>query len=105
MNKNYIKLKNIFLFSKLYVFLDTADHLYEQVLRNNDIMVSNIKEFYKENSPFRLISCKVKKKDEQDFCREILQIRNKALILGYRDYDNMCRQINECEKILNGIVV
>lgn len=104
MNKNYLKLQSFSFFSNFYIFIDTIDHIYERIMQNNGIILKGIKEYIKAESPFRLITCHVKKSDESLFCEAIKQIRNTALLLGYRDYDSMCLLMQKCESNLKNQV-
>ena len=104
MNKNYLQLQSYSPFSFFYVFIDTVDHIYERIMKKNGIILKGIKEYIKAESPFRLIACHVKKSDEPAFFDAIKQIRNTALLYGYRDYDDMCLLMQKCEiDLLNQI--
>lgn len=96
MSNNYIQLRNYSPFSMLYVFIDTIDHIYEKIMKDNGIVLKGIREYTRLESPYRLISCRIKNKDVPLFCNLTEKIRRNALILGYRDYDEMCTRLQEC---------
>ncbi len=84
-------------FSSKFVFVDTGDHFYERLMKNEGIALRHIREFTKEGSPFRLIICRIRNCDKTSFCESIIKIRDMALLLGYREYDDMCRLMQSCE--------
>jgi len=98
MEKNYLQLHSHSPFSKYYIFIDTVDHIYERVMEKYGIGLKRVQEYTKAESPFRLITCHIKKSDETVFLNAIEQIRNNALLLGYRDYDEMCHLMQMCEQ-------
>ena len=95
MEKNYIKVNCRLPFSCSYVFVDTVDHIFKRIMSRNNIKLSWVKEYVSEGIPYRLISCCVKKKDEKSFCEAVEQIRNSALLLGYKNYDSICQMLNQ----------
>ena len=50
-------------------------------------------EFEKEGSPYRIIMCRVLKRDVGRFEEALEKLKDKMLILGYRDYDKVCTDI------------
>lgn len=91
--RNYLRLGDAFLGRVNYMFVDTKDHISDRLLNENKISVRDAREFFKEGSPYRLIVCKIKKKDEEAFKDCIAGIANRAILLGYRDYELMCDEL------------
>ena len=50
-------------------------------------------EFEKEGSPYRIIMCRVLKRDVGRFEEALEKLKDKMLIMGYRDYDKVCADI------------
>ena len=50
-------------------------------------------EFEKEGSPYRIIMCRVLKRDVGRFEEALEKLKDKMLIKGYRDYDKVCADI------------
>ena len=50
-------------------------------------------EFEKKGSPYRIIMCRVFKRDVGRFEEALEKLKDKMLILGYRDYDKVCADI------------
>lgn len=97
---NYLQVDCFWPFFKNYVFVDTVECGYEQILKRNQIRIKILREYIKPDSPFRLVICRVKKKDENIFYNCLEQIRNKALLTGYREYDDICEWLKQCEREL-----
>jgi len=45
------------------------------------------KEFAGKGSDYRVIFCKVKKSDEQNFLKALHELKNKMLLMGHTDYE------------------
>lgn len=93
--RNYIKLGGISLFFDQYAFVDTAEKLYSRVLLKHGIKIKTGSAFIKSGTDIRLITCKIRKKDSMKFENAIGDVRNMALLLGYKEYDAMCKQLIE----------
>lgn len=92
---NYMKLKKFSLFFNNYIFLDTEKYLADQLFINHKVRVHFGVEFTKEETPYRFICCKIRKKDEQRFIDALGEMNNKALLLGYEDYAKYCGIFDE----------
>ncbi len=90
---NYLQIRGRRLFSPTYVFIDTKEHIFVNLMNENSVSIKNVKESARPGSPFRLIFCDVKKKDIGKFQDALNKLRNKALLLGYRDYDGVCEKL------------
>ena len=93
--KNYVRLSCCSLFNYQYAFIDTAERLYVKILAENGIRIKNCMTYFKEGSKLRLIICKIRKCDALRFEELIGTVRNKALLLGYNDYDDLCELLTE----------
>ncbi|MBO5623147.1 MAG: hypothetical protein J5959_16135 [Butyrivibrio sp.] len=96
--KNYLMLKDFSLSFQKYVFVDTSELLYVKLLHEAGVRVKETWEYAKEGSGLKLIICKILKRDKGRFEGVIGQIRNKALIMGYRDYDEACELLQSIER-------
>jgi hypothetical protein len=52
-------------------------------------------EMARENSAYRIILCKVLKKDAERFEEALGKLKDKMLLLGYRDYPDACNEITK----------
>lgn len=59
-------------------------------------------EYVKENSPYHVIFCKIRKRDEKKFLDALSEMYDKMLLMGYKDYqevcDNFIRVVEQNEK-------
>ena len=92
MLKNYWKIASPSLLFFRFMFIDTADYLADQLFIRHKVRVWFGKEFVKKDSPFRLILCKVKKKDVDRFLDALGELENKMLLRGYPEYTEFCHQ-------------
>ncbi len=95
--KNYLRLEKTFTGRK-YVFVDTVDHFYKQVFPSCGIKIRKCREYIREGSALRLVICKVLRRDIDQFEVVINEVRNKALLLGYREYDEACEMLIKMER-------
>lgn len=102
MEKNYLKLRHYTPFYQSFVFIDTIGYIYKQVMKKEGIALKKVREYVKEGSPYKLIMCYIKRKDIIVFVNALQQIRNKAFLLGYTEYDEICIELQQCEKAIMG---
>ncbi len=95
--KNYLRLEKT-LTGRKYVFVDTVDHLYKQIFPSCGIKIRTVREYIREGSPLKLVICKVLRRDIDQFEVVINEVRNKALLLGYREYDEACEMLIKMER-------
>lgn len=88
---NYVKMKKFSMLYFWYAFLDTEDYMANQLFVENKVRVRFRKEFARER--YRVIFCKVRKKDEKSFLETLQKLRRKAILSGYVDYDDTWNDI------------
>lgn len=88
--KNYYKLQNPSFFKFQYVFLDSEDYLADQLFIKYKVTVDFGDEYVKENSPYHVIFCKIRKRDEKKFLDALSEMYDKMLLMGYKDYQEVC---------------
>ena len=96
--KNYLRLKSWSIAWVSYIFIDTAELLYTRLVSDKGVRIKSIREYQKAGSGLRLIICRVLKRDTSKFEEMIPDIRNKALLLGYVDYDDACAMLSQIER-------
>ena len=94
---NFIRLRCLSPFHYRFIFLDTKDYVSARLFAASGVHIARIKVMIKFGSPFRLITCRIRKGDLSEFTEIMEQLRNNVMILGYRDYDRMCIYLNEAE--------
>ncbi len=96
--KNYLMLKSFSLRSQKYIFVDVDERLYIRILREAGVRVKETWEFAKEGSGLKLIICRILKRDRDVFENVIGKIRDRALLMGYIDYDEACEMLQSIER-------
>lgn len=64
---NYLKLKTMSPFTYSYIFLDCDEYLADQLFIKHKVPVKFGKEYRKNNSRYCVISCKIRKRYEEEF--------------------------------------
>ena len=90
--KDYWKMKDFSIFSVLYAYVDHSSYQADQLFVQNKVRMKFKGECAKADSPYRIVFCKVRKRDAECF-EAIEKLKNKMLLLGYRDYPDICSEI------------
>ena len=93
--KNFLGLDGLSILSVPYMYIDHKDYLADSLLAQNHVSVRLGNEFSRDDSPYRIILCKVRKKDTADFEKSMESLRNKMLLFGHNDYMEFCNSIME----------
>lgn len=100
---NYLNVGYRLFGHRTYIFVDTLENIGKRELVAAGINVTYIKEMIKEGSKCKLEVCMVKSKMEDAFLTVLKGLRNKALLTGCNDYDEICGALNACrDEILYG---
>lgn len=92
--KNFWKLEKFSLQYFHYIYIDTIENLADQLFISRKVRVYFGQEGKKEGSPYKVIFCKIKKKDEPEFLEALSELENKMLLMGHRDYQEFCIAMN-----------
>ena len=65
--KNFLRLDGRSILSVPYMYIDHKDYLADSLLTQNHVSVRFGSEFSRDNSSYRIIVCKVRKKDTAEF--------------------------------------
>lgn len=93
--KNYLKIKRFSLFYYHYAFLDASEHMADQLFIQHKINVKFGPEMTRDDIPYRIIFCKIRKKDKEKFLKSLEKMYDKAILLGYLDYDKYSKELIE----------
>lgn len=93
--KNYWRMKDFSIFSTIYAYVDHYSYQADQLFAQNKVRIKFKGEYAKEESPYRIVFCKVRKKDAERFEKALDTLKNKMLLLGYRDYPDTCCEITK----------
>ena len=95
--KNFVRVRGTSVFSVCYAFVDTEEHNYVTFFSDAGIKVKKKKVFIKPGTGLRLVVCKILKRDIEAFEKKVAEVRNRALLLGYTNYDEFCVKLCELD--------
>lgn len=93
--KNYWRMKDFSIFSVSYAYVDHSSYQADQLFVQNKVRMKFKGEYAKAESPYRIVFCKVIKKDADRFEEVLGKLKSKMLLLGYRDYPDFCNEITK----------
>ena len=93
--ENFQRLDGLSILSVQYMYIDHKDYLADSLLAQNHVSVRFGNEFSRDDSPYRIILCKVRKKDTAEFEKSTELLCNKMLLFGHNDYTEFCNSIME----------
>ena len=93
--KNFLRLDGLSILSVQYMYIDYKDYLADSLLAQNHVSVRFENEFSRDDSPYRIILCKVRKKDTAGFEKSMELLCNKMLLFEHSDYMGFCNNIME----------
>lgn len=93
MMNNFWKIKAFSLLNDSYAYVDHNSYLADQLFVQNKVKLKCSCEMVREDSPYRIIFCKVRKKDAERFEEALSRMENKMLLLGHRDYPEVCEKL------------
>ena len=91
--KNYWRLNAFSLFTIPYVYVDHNSYLADSLFVQRKIVMKFKEEMARTDSPYRIIFCKVSKRDVKKFEDALEKLKDKILLLGYQDYVDVCDEI------------
>ena len=91
--KNFWRMRDFSVFSVPYAYVDHSSYLADTLFVQNKVRLKFKGEYVKSESPYRIIFCKVRKKDTERFEEALERLNNKMLLCGYRDYPEVCSEI------------
>ena len=92
---NYIQLDHFSLFYDMYMFVDTPEHLADQVFIQHKLPVRFKGDYQKNGQKYQFILCKVPKKRRDDFIDCMKALTRKMYLLGHTDYRKFCDQTRD----------
>lgn len=90
---NFWRMSDFSLFSVPYAYVDHSSYLADQLFVQNKVTVKFKGEMVRDDSPFRIVFCKVLKRDATKFEEALSKLNDKMLLLGYVDYSKACDEI------------
>lgn len=86
--KNYIKGPKDSLFSYCYAYIDLAEPLADEIFIQEKVCVrfGDVGRLKDEDSPYRVVLCKIYKWDEKKFLRAMKRLEDIVLMSGHAGY-------------------
>ena len=75
--------------------MDHGSYQADQLFVQNKVRIKFKGECAKADSPYRIVFCKVRKRDVERFEEALEKLKNKMLLLGHRDYPDVCVEITK----------
>lgn len=93
--KNYWRMSDFSILSVPYAYVDHSSYLADQLFVQNKVTMKFKREMVRDDSPYCIVFCKVLKKDVERFEEALGRLKDKMLLLGYKDYSNVCSEIGK----------
>ena len=92
-NTFYQKLDRFSLFYDHFAFLDVELYAADQLFIQHQVTVHFAREYGKPGCPYRIILCKVRRRDVGRFHAAMAELPDKLRLLGYGDYLETCQSL------------
>lgn len=90
---NFWKIKEGRFLYNNYFFVDCDKYLFENLFYEDGIRAKVTHQLVNEENSFRLIICRIKKKDENRFANIMGKLANKMMLCGYPNYADECEYV------------
>lgn len=88
-------------FKYLLLYIDTNKYLADPIFKKHNLKVKWINKEFQGDKDYRVIFCKIKKKDLDKFKTSIEELKNKMILLGYDDYESIYSEVYNALKERN----
>lgn len=78
-----------------FFYVDTPDHKADKLIEKRGIRVKYLDDTVKENDPYVICSCRIPKKQLEDFLAAMHELQNLMLICGHHDYEEYCGKVHK----------
>ena len=90
---NFWGLRRISIFSVSYAYVDHKDYLADSLFNANGVSPHFGKEMARAGSDYRVIFCKIRKKEAEAFKTALQSLENKMILCGHPDYSKFCDEL------------
>lgn len=95
MTRNHIAFRQFSFLWNYYAFIDVPANLADQLFIRHRVTVRFGKAMGRRDSEYKIVFCKVRKKDSERFLAALEELPRKMLICGHLDYEEYCDEIFE----------
>lgn len=92
---HYERLAKLSLRFAYFAYLDVPEYLADGLFIRHEVRVHFSSEFSRPGEQYRMITCKVRKRDLPRFLEALEELPNKMLLCGHSDYIDYCNQLWE----------
>lgn len=92
--KNYLTLERFSLWHLYFSYIDSADYMADSLFIKHQVRVKFMQKYTHPDSAYRMIFCRIRKKDAPLFLNALAELPGKMLLCGHPDY------ISECQRIM-----
>ena len=85
---NYITYENYSLFHNAYLYIDTEDLFSYRIFAKRKLKVRVLKTGSFDGIPYKVIFCKVRRINSEEFLEALAELESKIILMGYSDYPN-----------------
>ena len=93
--KRYFKLEKPSMRHTYYAYFDAKDYMADSLFIKHNVTVKFQQEFCKDGTPYCVVFCRIRKKDEAAFLDALRELPAKMLLCGYSDYAAQCERFME----------
>ena len=90
--KNCIMFQGFSLFYHHFMYCD-VDSLSLSLLNRHHVQIRYLGSYVKDDTPYSLVMCKVRKKDTERFAAAMRELPNKMYLCGHLEYEAFCEEI------------
>jgi len=88
--RHYFKLEKLSMRHTYYAYFDAKDYMADSLFIKHKVTVEFQQEFCKDRTPYCVIVCRIRKKDEAAFLDALRELPAKMLLCGYLNYAAQC---------------
>ena len=78
-----------------FYYVDTPDYKADNLIEKRGIRVKYLHDHRRDGDSFRVCSCRIPKKQLEDFLEAMYELQNLMLICGYDDYEEYCNEVRD----------
>lgn len=77
----------------LFYYVDTPDHKADNFIEKRGIRVKYLYDEKRDGDSYYICSCRIPKKQLEDFLAAMHELQNLMLICGHSDYEEFCNEV------------
>ncbi len=94
MIKNFWQFESFLPFSLSYMYIDYKEYLADALFAQEKLKWKITHEMDREDLPYCVIFCKIRKRDQKRFVQVMEKLANKALLCVGGEYEKYCKEMD-----------